>query len=202
MDRTEVTVRDYTACVKAGRCGASDIQFGCNTPGTGKDDHPQNCVISTDARKFCEWRGGLLPTEQQWEYAARGGAEQRTYPWGESAPTPNSACWENQSGTCRVGSFPAGAFGLQDMAGNVWEWVADVYAPYPGAPSNPDRRPGSDVVVRGGAWGSTTTEIYKVQWSTYVNGGVIGGPRTLRGAYRFKSSGRSKYTGFRCASSI
>src|SRR6185312_4347885 len=124
----------------------------CNGRDQGKDLHPQNCVSWHDAMAYCTSVRKTLPTEAQWEYAARGGRAGRLYPWGELSPSSETACWNRQNrdelGTCEVGSFPSGAFGLLDMAGNVWEWTASWYQPY----SGPRATWLVGRVVRGGAW--------------------------------------------------
>ena len=157
LDLTEVTVGAYARCPS---CRAPADGPLCNVPGAGKDDHPQNCVSWDDAVAYCAWAGKALPTEAQWEYAARGGSSQRRWPWGDSAPTRNRACWSRwdpqDRGTCPAGAFPEGAFGLKDMAGNVWEWVDAWYGPF--APDDPIPTPtsGAGRVLRGGGWSSTS----------------------------------------------
>jgi eukaryotic-like serine/threonine-protein kinase len=177
MDRTEVTVAAYRACtkeerngVRCGAAGGESFNSSCNWEKTDREQHPINCVSWTQAEAYCKWAGGGLPTEAQWEYAARG-ADGRKYPWGPALPS-NQLGWDGEGNdlgrgkresTCPVGSHTAGVspFGVQDMSGNVWEWVADWYAPYLAEgkmiledPTGPDK-PGSESrrVVRGGAWG-------------------------------------------------
>jgi len=160
MDVTEITTAQYEACVRAGACPAagtdeltrlaSYIPVFCNAGKSDRQGHPINCVSWDDATAFCGWAGRRLPTEEEWEYAARG-TDSRTYPWG-SAPPGSQLCWNrwnSKQGTCAVGSFPAGKspFGLQDMAGNVWEWTSSAYCPYANKNCAEAAR-----VVRGGGW--------------------------------------------------
>lgn len=87
MARTEMTVAEYDACVAAGRCTAAGALHNphCNTGMSGRSNHPINCVDLAQATAYCEAQGARLPTEEEWEYAARG-AEGRRYPWGSAAP--------------------------------------------------------------------------------------------------------------------
>jgi len=160
MDTTEVTVARYKACVDAGKCSVAGTGSYCN--GSDKATHPANCVPWAQAKAFCEWNGGRLPSEAEWEKAARGGLDGQIYPWGNSL-SPKEALYGDPGGTMPVGSKPAGrnGYGLVDMAGNVWEWVGDWYgtgyygsngdppplAPWmnPGGPAS-----GSERVRRGG----------------------------------------------------
>ena len=184
MDLTEVTTDAYAACVSAGQCSAADTGTNCNTGKAGRGNHPINCVDWNQSAAYCNWVGKRLPTEEEWEYAARG-TEGRTYPWGEDAPA-GQLCWGGngtRTSTCPVGSYPAGAspFGLLDMAGNVWEWTAsghsDSYSQ-----SRQDTTASSTLRVdRGGGWTNSVAN-------------------QVRTAFRTKGSptGRFDFLGFRC----
>jgi hypothetical protein len=150
LDRTEIRTRDYVTCMTAGACSRPhDDSAFCNTAKEAagdRGDHPINCIDAHQAEAYCAFAGKRLPTEREWEYAARGGAEERRYSWGEEEPTPERACYTH-AGTCPVASFPVGAFGLHDMSGNVWEWTSSWYGPYPDEPWT-----GTSRVYRGGSW--------------------------------------------------
>lgn len=145
LDRTEVTTDAYEACVAEGKCeSARRNNFTCNS-GRDRGRHPINCVSWDQAVAFCKTRGARLPTELEWEYAARGGAEYRTYSWGSDPPDGNT-CWK-QNKSCEVATHREGAFGLHDMNGNVWEWTSTWYGPYPWPQAD-----GVTKVYRGGSW--------------------------------------------------
>ncbi len=195
IDLYEVTTRRYVACSDAGKCrrafrtndwaNISERDHEVYDPlcsvnaAEAQADHPIVCVDWDMASTFCSsLRGGRLPTEAEWEFAARG-PDGRRYPWGDEAPSAErlNACgaecvtWAKQvkvpmkgmydgddgwPNTAAVGSFPRGRsrFGLFDVAGNVWEWVADWQAPYAKAPQHDPAGPaaGTSKVIRGGAW--------------------------------------------------
>jgi eukaryotic-like serine/threonine-protein kinase len=188
LDVTPVTVGAYARC---STCAAPSTFHDCNEAGKGKDDHPRNCVSWDAATAYCRSQDKALPTEAQWEYASSGGAEQRRWSLGGSNPTSSTACLDRASrqgvpekGTCPVGAYVAGAFGLMDMVGNVWEWVADWYGPYrPGAQKNPPGPSSGELrSMRGGAW-----DIYPGS-DMYT---------ALRGS--FPPDTRMGIVGFRCA---
>jgi formylglycine-generating enzyme required for sulfatase activity len=154
LDATEVTVEAYAACVRAKRCTLPGVGHGCNWGRPGAARHPINCVDWGQASAFCAAVGKRLPTEREWEFAARG-AERRRFPWGSADPAARG-CWNGRRGwgdprrsTCEVGRFDEGATpeGVYDLAGNVWEWTASAYCDYPREQCAESRR-----VFRGGGW--------------------------------------------------
>ena len=128
MGKTVTTVAAYKLCVDAGACKAPTPGEGCNS-GTAKADHPINCVDWHQARAFCTWLGGRLPTAEEWEYAAKGG-ESRIYPWGDELPNNARAKFQVPwNGTEPTGLRTAGASkaGLLDLVGNVGQWTDSDY---------------------------------------------------------------------------
>ena len=233
LDVHEVTVAKHKACSDSGTClragrenewpeGISAAQKKIYDPLCNVSDpearaqHPINCVTWEQARAYCDSVGGRLPTEAEWEFAARG-SDGRVYPWGDTPPTalhlnacgkecvawgkahpdpagPLAPMHDGDDGfptTAPVGRFPQGKTesGVYDMTGNVWEWVADWYAPYAKSserkqnPAGPAT--GNERVIRGGAW----------------NGGT---PSWVRPTFRYSDSPdkRSHGIGFRCAKSL
>jgi eukaryotic-like serine/threonine-protein kinase len=163
MDKTEVTNEQYAEFV-----GQTRRQPPSHWPNgeyvIGQATIPIYNVSWFDARDFCEWKGKRLPSEPEWEYAARG-RENRLYPYGnEWKPRFSNALEMNLKQAQAVGSYPDGAspFGLLDMAGNVAEWTASDFKPYPGSPARPDE---GNKVIRGGGFRvlaseQTTTERF------------------------------------------
>jgi len=165
IDQVEVTNGMYGLCVASGSCEPPVKTNSDNRADYFRNpefkDYPVVYVTWREARIYCEWAGRRLPTEAEWERAARGD-DMRTYPWGDEPPTAEFANLNNDLGdTSRVGSYAAGAspFGALDMAGNIWEWVADYYdvAYYVEAPDvNPtgpaDRIGKYSRVIRGGSF--------------------------------------------------
>ena len=163
IDETEVTVSEYRLCVEAGSCTTPFTGGFCNW-NTARQAHPVNCVDWFEATAYCEWVGKRLPTEAEWEKAARG-TDARTYSWGEQAPTCDYAVMDEGGGggcgtgtTAPVGSKPMGAspYGVLDLTGSVYEWTSDWYGStyYSESPaSNPTGPPsGLDRTLRGGSW--------------------------------------------------
>lgn len=146
LDVTEVTTSAYQSCVERGACEKPNAkQYHCNSRYPDRGEHPINCVTWRQAARYCAAQGQRLPTEAEWEFAARGGARYQEYSWGDEPPDGRT-CWKRPH-SCAVKSFPPGAFGLFDMTGNVWEWVSDYYGPYPWPPAS-----GFSRVYRGGGW--------------------------------------------------
>lgn len=168
MAKTLVTVEQYKACVDAGACTTPAAVGRCNWGVSGHEKHPMNCVDWEQARKFSAWAGGRLPTEAEWEYAARSGGKEQKYPWGDEDPTCERAVSMGcGSGTEPVCSKPVGNTeqGLCDMAGNVEEWVEDCHHDsYNGAPSDGSawESPATSFrVVRGGSFGSNAARYLR-----------------------------------------
>ncbi|MBX3188054.1 MAG: SUMF1/EgtB/PvdO family nonheme iron enzyme [Labilithrix sp.] len=202
IDRTEVTGEAYAKCVEAGECALNRVHsgdvvesaFGCNTA-KERPRHPANCVDRMQAEKYCAFVGKRLPTEAEWEYAARG-SDGREYPWGNAPPTTCSSAiilfmsgeCGSHKGTWEVGTTTDGAsaFGALDMAGNVWEWVADGMEAYPSGELTDPAVPLSPTgkgVLRGGSWDYAVTSAK----ATY--------------RYPFASLAGNVSIGFRCARS-
>jgi len=217
LDTTDVTVAAYAECVRAGKCTPAATTIAgpsfadsdkatwskyCNGDRADRRTHPANCIDFDQATAYCAWTGKRLPTEAEWEYAARGG-KTRTYPWGDEPPdeTRADACgaecaamakeegfeWRSMypaadgwPSTAPVGTYPAGRTpeGLLDMAGNVWQWTSTPYARYGASDAGPR------MVLRGGAWDS------------YM-------PKSLRTTNRVSEdkATHSNVVGFRCAKS-
>lgn len=204
---TEVTVSMYRTCVEAGGCKAPGLEIrgsaaepardtvvapSCNFNAPGRGDAPMNCVNHYGAQAYCSWAGGALPTEAQWEYAARG-ADGRPLPWGATPAGADgcdyagfAGCSDTPPGGSVVGEHALGRspFGLNDTAGNVAEWVRDTYES--GAYATlPKIDPLSDTalsrrVVRGGS-----AQEFATRWS-------------VASRSRLDANARVAHVGFRC----
>jgi formylglycine-generating enzyme required for sulfatase activity len=180
IDGTEVTNAQYRACVEAGACDApSDTTYYDNADYT---QHPVVYVHWHQAEDYCQWAGKRLPTEAEWEKAARG-TDGWTYPWGEGIDCDHAQYNECGGQTVPVGSKPRGKspYGVLDMAGNVFEWVADWYDPgyYRESakrnPLGPDS--GEYRVLRGGSWGNyvwLARCASRYQGHPWIRSGLVG----------------------------
>jgi formylglycine-generating enzyme required for sulfatase activity len=207
IDQTEVTNSMYAKCVAANQCNPlADAGSSSRSEYFGNpefDNYPVVYVTWNDANAYCAWVNRRLPTEAEWEKAARG-TDKHVYPWGDTfdgslANFCDTNCrldWKNDSfddgfaDTSPVGKYPDGAslYGALDMAGNVWEWVADWYS-YNYYASSPASNPlgpdlGQSRVIRGGAWDNDSTGVRS----------------TARGFY--VPTFANNYVGFRCAMSV
>ena len=188
IDKYEVSVGQYAAFLQAKGVEPPSDWKTMNQP--AHQTRPAANMDSVDAAAYCKRVGKRLPTEAEWEKAARG-TDGRLYPWGNEPPTPRHANfgktdWNNHGALAPVGSFEEGKspYGLYDMAGNVWEWVSDWYdfRYYKSGPTKNPTGPssGGTKVIRGGAWN--------------------GNARALRSANRSVISPTDQgLTGFRCA---
>ena len=201
LDRTEVRVRDYARCVAAGACAAPGFSIGDRR--FDRPDLPVTQVRWDDAVSYCTWAGGRLPTEAEWELAARGPSG-RDYPWGDvyNPHLANHGAFADDDtdgsdgfiGLAPVGSFPDGAtpLGIVDMAGNAAEWVSDLFDTDDtngwGYPATPQVNP----------TGPKTGVFHVVRGGSYTDGAAW-----IRGAARWSIvSPRSAAVGFRCAADV
>jgi formylglycine-generating enzyme required for sulfatase activity len=213
IDKFEVTNAQYHGCVDSGKCGKPSNSKYFSPAGGKYKDHPVVYVGWQDAIDFCEWREARLPTEAEWEKAARG-TNESNYPWGndwdrESEITTLNFCdiscqldnaskffIDHEPITSKVGLYEDGQslYGAYDMAGNVAEWVGDWYSEvYYGELSGEDDVPynptgpksGDYRVIRGGSWRSTQDEVL-----------------TYQRAYEDPEKRYNNYIGFRCAADV
>ncbi|MCE9645559.1 MAG: formylglycine-generating enzyme family protein [Chloroflexi bacterium] len=185
MDVYEVTRGRYKECVTAGACSESRNLAGIDSF-YADPDYPMSAVDWNQSKVYCEaWRGARLPTEAEWEKAARG-TDGRTYPWGEEYDSSYVKLEPDPNGDflSKVGSYEKGKspYGMYDMAGSVFEWTADSLTVYPGNQGDHSYYRDTDRVLRGGSWDHPD-------------------PYVLSTWFRFASftGDNSGYTGFRCA---
>ena len=201
LDVTEVTVDAYRRCVEDGACSSPKEQpkrLGappCSWYELNRGNHPVNCVSWRQADAYCKWAGKQLPTEEMWEFAARGKAG-RTFPWGNEVPEPGVSwgvprdVYDRLQGSCRtpdkssdedtipVGCAPRGATpeGVLDLAGNVMEWTASPYCDYATKACKEDRR-----VIRGG-----TNDVFNRGWAIWAIVRWADAPESASGLYGFR----------------
>jgi formylglycine-generating enzyme required for sulfatase activity/tRNA A-37 threonylcarbamoyl transferase component Bud32 len=185
MDKFEVTREDYAKCVEAGACTAPSIWKGNKFPdGTAK--LPVVGVNFKQASDYAKWAGKRLPTEEEWEFAARG-SDKRAFPWGNSWESGKANANNAGKDFTEVGKFTgASPFGVYDMAGNAWEWTSSEYKAYPGGTLPPNPLKGDLRVIRGGSFESTSqyaSATYRAGWAA-------------QGAPNYQT------TGFRCVKDI
>lgn len=191
IDEIEVTNAMYKKCVVAGACKPPE-NVSSNTRSDYYDDmqykeYPVIYVSWQDAADYCKWAGARLPSEAEWEIAARGGQEERLFPWGNQEPDESLANYGKKIvDTTQVGNYPAGAgrYGNLDMAGNVSEWVDAWYEAYPGGDPNANIYFGRTYrVVRGGNFAEDFNLLSTAREYTLPDSG-------------------DQFIGFRCARSI
>ncbi len=221
LDLTEVTNEAYDACVRVKVCAPpGSLEGSPLTNGMPRvfrlPKHPVVAVSWDDARRYCEWRGRRLPREAEWERAARADDDRR-YVWGNEEPEPKRhGAFGGRATTAPVGSFPEGrsAFGNLDLAGNVWEWMADDYDPFAYVRETAGSGvPGSceeilavqDELRKGGKQGFTGSNPIPTECEKVLRGGAYNYPvKGLRNSNRVHHPGRFRIAvaGFRCARDV
>jgi formylglycine-generating enzyme required for sulfatase activity len=190
IDRLEVTNGLYKRFIDATQARPPRFWTERNFP-KGRENHPVTGVSWYEADHYCRWAGKRLPTEAEWEKAARG-ADGREFPWGNVFDPKKANTGASGFGApLPVGSLPEGVspYGVLDMAGNAWEWVEDWYRPYPGSDYKSPLFGQKEKVFRGGGYGGP--------------GGHYALPLFYRAAYRSSIPPEEAYLdlGFRCAKS-
>jgi formylglycine-generating enzyme required for sulfatase activity len=202
MDRYEVTNEGFARFLEATKRKAPWHWKGGSIP-KGEEKHPIYNVTWEEADSYCRWAGKRLPSEAEWEKAARGGLDRQKYPWGDTelgmagyqaaesglaSKTGNQAHTDYPFGPAPVGSYPANGYGLYDMAGNVWEWVNDWHARHYYSISPIENPPGPETgkykIIRGGGWSDDDERNLMNSFRSYTDPAV-----------------RSTSVGFRCAMS-
>jgi formylglycine-generating enzyme required for sulfatase activity len=194
IDQTEVTNAMYSICVSKGKCTLpKNNYFGLNKIYYGNGEYDNFPVVNVDwkqAKAYCKWAGGDLPTEAQWEKAARG-EDGRLYPWGDTSPTCKLLNFDGVNiGSCKgyttaVKSYESdrSIYGVYDMAGNVLEWVNDWYenSYYSASPTSNPTGPssGDGRVLRGGSWADTAA-------SARIASRIRNAPGIFNTAYGFR----------------
>jgi formylglycine-generating enzyme required for sulfatase activity len=205
MDSCEVTNARYAAFVAArpqwSRAGLSPERHNghyledweASGPPSGRARHPVAFVTWHAAQAFCRWAGGRLPTEAEWEYAARAGGRDVEFPWGDQPPTPEraNAAAARIGTTTPVASYPPNPLGLYDLAGNVWELTLDSWAPYTAAVQ-------ADPIAGGPV---SDEQLLAVSGRRAIRGGSFGGSAVnLRSRWRDSHvvTNAVAFVGFRC----
>jgi formylglycine-generating enzyme required for sulfatase activity len=178
VDVNMATTDQYKACVETGKCDRGAVH-ACD-PHTwdveGRGNLPMICIDFGQAERYCKAQGKRIVSDLEWEWAARGGEEARTFPWGNDAPA-EQLCWsgkEKRAMPCPIGAFPAGPYGIHDLAGNVLQWTTttnDAVGTFRGG--------------RGGSWKDVVAEAVK---NTHRNG--------------FKNTYRCGFLGVRCSTAV
>ena len=174
IDRYEVTNAQFSGCVVAGVCQRSEEPGGTGVASRTRigyyydedfGNYPVLVYLGSEAQEYCAWAGRRLPSEAEWEKAAAG-TDGRVYPWGDQPPDCQLANAKGcNTDTTEVGSYPAGdsPYGAADMAGNLWEWVADTFDPayYAVSPFDNPTGPAEEgfQVRRGGGWRSLLEDL-------------------------------------------
>jgi len=185
MDSIEVTAKMFLACVKAGKCTIPNTGGKCTYGVVDREDHPVNCVDWSQAKAYCGFVGKRLPTEAEWEYAARGGLDGRKYPSGDDTLDEDGWYERNSDSQTHVGGKKkANGYGLFDLIGNVWEWCEDAWdkTAYAKLPATDPVAKGTTTkrVTRGGAWNYSQKYL------------------RVSDRNRLEMAARNAFTGFRC----